>query len=147
VGVFGQHLHQDSVPFLPESQFSYGLNVKWTIWDFNQRGEAVAERRAQARQAHIRLDHLRRTVRGDVEKAYREVVRAQALVETTREARALREEAARLARDQVAAGVVLATAASDAETASIASAADLLQAELGLRTAAKVLAKVSGTMN
>lgn len=144
VGVALTHLYQSSVPFLPRSSFGVGVQLQWTLVDFGKRSSVVAERRAQLSQAQANLRRVEGKVRGDVEKAYRQLRHAETLVALAREASLLRAEAARLQAGQQRAGLVLAAEARAADAESLQGAADLLQAELGYRLAGAELYRTVG---
>lgn len=144
VGVFIQHLFQKAVPFLPASHFSVGVKAEWTIWDFRQRGYAVAERRSLQEQARLDLERTRRRIEGEVTKAFRALTRARETAEVAAEAAAARREASRLAADQVASGMALPSVGLAAEAARLQADADLFQARLGVRLAQAALDRVAG---
>ena len=144
VGVYAQHFYQRALPFVPPSQFSFGVKLEWTIWDFRQRGYALAERQAQREQGRLEVERVRRRLESEVAKASRSVHRAQEGVAVAAETLAARREAERLAADQQGAGIVLPAVALAAVAARLQSEADLLQAQLGVRLAVAVLKRAAG---
>jgi outer membrane protein TolC len=144
VGVGVSHLYQSSFSFLPRNSFGLGVQLNWALVDFGKRGSVRAERRAQLSQARANLRMVEGQVRGDVEKALRQLAQADLLVSLAREAHALRQEAARLQGGQERAGLILAAHAREADAAVLQGAAELLQAEMGYRLAVAELQRVVG---
>jgi outer membrane protein TolC len=144
LGLYAQHLYQDAVPFLPEESISYGFKVEWTVWDFWKRGYEVGQRKAARAQAEENLGMVTRRVRADVEKAHRRLRKAVLLVDTAREARDARVEAARLRADESSAGLSLASKARQAAADQASAEADLMAAELELRIARAELLRAAG---
>ena len=131
LSIFGQHVYQNSVPFLPENNLTFGVQFEWTLVDFGERKQKIRERQAQRIEAQQSLEQTSAQVRTEVEKAYRTLTRALAMVLAAREAAALRAEAARLTADRVAVGLSTQTDLVLAEAAKVGAAADLAQAEAG----------------
>jgi len=144
VGVGISHLYQSSFSFLPRNSFGLGVQLNWALVDFGKRGSLGAERRAQLSQAQANLRIVEGRVRGEVEKALRQLAQAEMLVSLAREAHSLRQEAARLQGAQERAGLIVASEGGEADAAVLQGAADLLQAEMGYRLAVAELLRVVG---
>lgn len=144
VGVFIQHLYQSAVPLFPASQFSAGVKVEWTLWDFRQRDHQLAERRAVAEQARLETERVRRRVDSDVIRAHRSVERALDAARVAEQALAARREGSRLAADQVAVGLATEATRLAALAAETQAAADLLEAVSAVRLARMALDRAAG---
>jgi outer membrane protein TolC len=144
VGLALTHLYQSSVPFVPKSSFGVGVQLDWAIWDWGKRGAVVAERRAQRAQAEANVRRIEGKVRGEVEKAYRQVAQSTTMLQLAREASALRQEAARLQSGQQRAGFALQTAALSANADALQGSVDELSAEFGYLIAVAELRRVVG---
>lgn len=144
VGVGISHLYQSSFSFLPRNSFGLGVQLNWAVVDFGKRGSLRAERRAQLSQAQANLRVVEGGVRGEVEKALRQLAQAEMLVSLAREAHSLRQEVARLQGGQERAGLIVAAEGEQADAAVLQGAADLLQAEMGYRLAVAELLRVVG---
>jgi outer membrane protein TolC len=145
VGLAVTHLYQSSVPFFPKSSFGLAVQLDWAIWDWGKRGAVVGERRAQRAQAESNVRRIEGKVRGEVEKAYRQVAQANTMRLLAREASALRQEAARLQGGQQRAGFALQTQALSASADALQGDVDLLAAEFGYLIAVAELNRVVGS--
>ena len=146
VGLLGAHIYQSSVPFFPKHTLGVGVQAKWTILDFGQRGRVVDERRALLAQAEHNVRMVEGRVRGEVEAAHRKLERAAAMVELAREASALRAEGSRLEVLQVSSGYAVPADGLDAAADRLEGELDLLKAELGYRVALAELERATGTL-
>ena len=145
VGVAVTHIYQSSVPFIPKSSFGFGVQLDWVIWDWGKRGAVVGERRAQQAQAEANVRRIEGKVRGDVERAYRQMAQANTMLQLAREAAALRQEAARLQSGQQRAGFALQAQALSANADALQGSVDVLQAQFGHLVAFAELNRVVGT--
>lgn len=146
VGVVGGNLYQSSVPFFPRSTFAIGAQASWTILDFGARRNAVEVSKAQLGQAEFNFDRVKGKVRGEVESAYRKVIRARETVELAREGAALGTEASRLGAAAASAGYAVATQARSANADRMEAEMNLLKARLGYRVALAELEKAAGML-
>jgi outer membrane protein TolC len=146
VGVGLTHLYQSSFSFLPRNSFGVAVQLRWTLADFGKRNAAVGERRAQLAQARASLRLAEGRVRGEVEQAYRRLRHAELQMELAREARQLRNQAARLHAGQERAGMALAAETRQAEAEVLQGAVDLLHAEMGYRLAFAELQRFLGEL-
>jgi outer membrane protein TolC len=80
----------------------------------------------------------------DVEKAWRKLERSQMMLDVAQEALALRRESERIARDQVAAGLVSDAKQADAVAARRAAESDELQAKFACALALVEIDRLTG---
>jgi len=120
------------------------VQAKWNVLDFGRRSAQVDRRSATLRLAQENLANVRDQVVLEVEKAYRNAIRAEQLVEVARQALVARQEAERLTGIQVAAGLVLSAVAQEAVAHRTAAESSLLEAELGAHVAHAELARAVG---
>lgn len=144
VGIGITHLYQSSFDFLPRNSFGLGVQFNWTLFDFGKRGSVTAERRAQLAQARANLQQVEGRVRGEVEKAMRQIIQSDMLVSLAREAQELRQEAARLQESQERAGMILTAEALEVGAAAFQGRVNLLQAEISYRLAVAELQRLVG---
>jgi outer membrane protein TolC len=97
VAVFAKHTYQDAMAFIPSNSFSAGIQAKWTAFDFGRRASTVEQRVASEQMASETLANAREQVALDVEKAYRNAVRADHVVRVARQALEARKDAERIA--------------------------------------------------
>jgi len=144
VSVFVRQSYQDAVAYVPTNSFSAGVQAKWNVLDFGRRSAQVDQRSATLRLAEENLAHVRDQVALEVEKAYRNAIRADQLVAVARQALVARQDAERLTAGQMAAGVGLTVAVHEAAAHRAAAESALLEAELGAHVAHAELARAVG---
>ncbi len=146
ISAFGQHIWQNGVPFLARNNGIVGMKMTWSLVDWGKRHGVVEERQALLEQAEENLRRVKNRLQVDVEKAYRKLERSREMTAVAREALELRRESARLASDQLDAGIVTASKAREAEAALAKAEADALAAGLGARLARAELDRAAGIM-
>ncbi|MEP6992238.1 MAG: TolC family protein [bacterium] len=146
IGLFGGHFYQSSLPFFPRSTFLFGAVGTFTLLDFGERSNTLAERHAQLSAANQNLARVRGKVRGDVEAAYRKLARARELGDVAREALVLRTEALRLRVLQGTAGYGVPADQSEATADRLEADLNVLRADLGYRIARAELEQAAGTL-
>jgi outer membrane protein TolC len=146
IGLFGGHFYQNSFPFFPKSTFQYGAIGTVTLLDFGARRNTLGERRAQLNAARLNLDRIRSKSRGEVEAAYRKVIRAREMAEVAREALALRGEALRMRAAATSAGYSLQAEQREANADRLEAELNVLRAEMGYRIARAELELAAGRL-
>jgi multidrug efflux pump subunit AcrB/outer membrane protein TolC len=144
VSAFARQTYQHGVPFLRSNSMTVGLTLSWTVFDWGKKSGVVGQRAALVNQATENQRRLRNRVEIDLGKLLRKVETARLMVEVAEEAKALNLEKARLAGNQLKAGLVPAAKAAEAEAAARASEADVLAARLGLDLAYAELDQLLG---
>jgi outer membrane protein TolC len=144
VTAYARQSYQDGVPFLVRNFGTFGISLNWDVFDFGKRRAALREREAQLAQAEENLRRLKDEVAVSIERSYNKMVRTKSLVEVATLVVRLREESERLAKNQLAQGMVLASDDRQASAATYKAQADLLQANLGYLLAWAELQEVAG---
>jgi outer membrane protein TolC len=146
IGILGAHLFQNSIPFFPRNTFGVGIAGSLTLFDFGDRENSVSERRAQVQESRENLDMVEGRVRGQVEAAYRKLLRARDVVALAREALALRSEASRLETVQTDVGYGVPALQREATADRLEAEQDFLKAEMGERIARAELEQAAGVL-
>lgn len=144
VSVFAQHIYQNGVPFLPRNNGIFGAKVNWSIFDGGKKRSVVGEREVQLAQAEENLKRIRQRVALDVEKAWHKLEKSRDLAKVAAAAVVLRQEAARITRDQAELGAATAAAASEASAALAEAKAQQIEAEFFSRVAQAELNRTVG---
>jgi outer membrane protein TolC len=131
ITAYARHSYQVGVPFLVRNFGTFGFHLTWDVFDFGKRRQAVLEREAQLAQAEENLDRLKDEVAVAIERSYNKVERTRSQVQVASQIVKLRQEGDRLAKNQLAEGVILASQQKQATAASYQAQADFLQASLG----------------
>jgi outer membrane protein TolC len=145
VGAFARGTYQSGVPFLAHNFGTFGLQMNWNVFDWGKRKGLVGEREAQLTQAEENLRRITDRITVDLEKAYRKLERTQMMVDVAQEALALRQEAERIVRDQLKAGVTSDAKNAEAVAATRSAEVDELQARLAFRLALAEIARIAGS--
>jgi len=130
VTAYARHSYQDGVPFLVQNFGTFGINLKYTVWDFGKRRAEVRERSTQLAEAEQNLERLKEQVAVAIERSYNKLERTRNMVDVATQVAKLREESERLANNQAQQGVVLTSNVRQADAATYKAKADLLQANL-----------------
>lgn len=144
VTAYARQSYQDGVPFLVRNFGTFGVTLNWDVFDFGKRRAAVKEREAQLAAAQENLLRLKEEVAVAIDRGFNKVERTRSLVKVANEIVALRHESERLAGNQAAVGVVLASEQRQAVAATYKAEADYLQAKLGYLLAWAELEKTVG---
>lgn len=144
VTAFARYSYQDGVPFFVRNFGTFGINLNYTVWDFNKRHDTVKERQTQLAEAEQNLEHLKEEVAVAIEHCYNKLERTRNMVGVAIQVARLREESERLANDQQTQGVVLISDVRHATAASYKAKADLLQANLAYQLAWAELERTIG---
>jgi outer membrane protein TolC len=131
INAYARYSYQDGVPFFVRNFGTFGLHLDWTVFDFGKRRADLREREAELAQAEENLRRLRDEAAVAIERSYNKLERTRSLVQVAKQVVDLRQESERLARNQLAQGVVLASDQRQATAASYQAQADFLQASLG----------------
>jgi len=132
------------VSFLPQHAVGLSIQGSWTIFDWGKRGALSRERAAQENAASIGVALARDRVSVEVERAYRDVQRAERGAEVARAALDARRAASRITQDRAARGLVAEAALAAAEADMAESETRALAATLQVRLARAELRRVTG---
>jgi multidrug efflux pump subunit AcrB/outer membrane protein TolC len=146
VAVFARHTYQNGVPFVNHNDDTFGMQMKWNMFDWGKRRGRVGEREAQLQQAEQNVQRLESHTKVEIEKAYRKVERSRKMIEVAQEALSLRRESQRIGKNQIAAGLIQQSQYAEATAATLKAEAEELQARLGYELALAELNRVAGVM-
>lgn len=147
VTLFAQHVFQHGVPLLASNNGLLGGRLSYTLFEFGKKEAKVRERETQLKQAEENLRRVRSRVAVEVEKSWRKAERMRQLMDVAQQALDLRSESARIAADQVEAGVAARAVLEEARAAEFDARASLTEARLGWRVAvAELVRNAGGTM-
>ncbi len=144
VALYAQYYHQTLTTVLPHDNVTGGLSLSWTIADFGRRRsqvDAAAARQVAAGEEARRAEERTATA---VAKAYRAVLRAERLWDAAQASAAARRDLARVATDEGAAGLRLASSRAEQDAAAAVADAAAFAAEAGTRVARAELARAVG---
>ena len=144
VTAIARQSYQNGVPFLVHNFGTFGVNLKYDVFDFGKRRAAVREREAQLAQAQENLERIKEAVSVRIERSHNRVERAKHMLQVANEVVSLRAESERLAENQARLGVVLISTRRLASAASYRAEADLLQAQLAYLLAGAELEQAAG---
>ena len=131
VNAYARYSYQDGLPFFVRNFGTFGFHLEWTVFDFGKRRADLRERETELAEAEENLRRLKADVTVAIERSYNKLERTRSLVQVAKQVVDLRQESERLARNQLAQGVVLASDQRQATAASYQAQADFLQASLG----------------
>src|SRR5215831_3480733 len=144
ITAYARHSYQSGLPFLVTNFGTFGFHLTWDVFDFGKRRAAVLEREAQLAQAEENLHRLKEEVAVGIERSYNKLERTRSMVQVATQVVKLRQEGERLAQNQLAQGVILASERRQATAANYQAQADLLQASLGYLLAWAELEQAAG---
>jgi outer membrane protein TolC len=130
VAVFARHSYQNGVPFLTHNFGTFGVSLNYDVFDFGKRRAVVREREAQLAQAQENVERLKEAVSVQIESGLNKVERTKQMLRVAAEVVKLRNEADRVAGNQLSNGVMLVSDRRQASAATYKAQADLLQAQL-----------------
>jgi outer membrane protein TolC len=147
VAVFAQYDYTDGVPFLVHNYGTFGVRLKYDIFDFGRRRDEVREQSIQLREAEENLQRLKDEVAVQVEQTYNKLERTKDMVEVAQQVVDLRTESDRLSSNQLKQGVVLVSDRRKASAAVYQAKAGLLQADLAYVLSRAELDRVIGVVS
>jgi outer membrane protein TolC len=147
VSAFAQYTYQDGIPFFVHNFGTFGVNMKYDIFDFGKRRAEVRQEQVALRQAEENLQRLKDDVAVQVEQTYNKLERTKTMIEVAQQVVDLRTESERLASNQVRQGVVLVSEQRKANAEVYKAQADLLQANLAYVLARAELDRTIGVVS
>ena len=145
VSVFAANTYQDGASFIKHDVGTFGVMMKWDIWDWGKRNDVIGERSAQLSQARENLHRLNDEVTVEIDKAYRKLENIKSMMDVAREALALQQERLRLVSDQIKTSTVGYAKYNEAVAAVKKAESDELQARLSYHLAIADLNRIAGT--
>jgi outer membrane protein TolC len=144
VSVFARQSYQNSLPFLVHNFGTFGISMKYDVFDFGKRRATVQEREAQLAEAKENVELLKEAIAVQIEQSANKVERTKKMLEVASEVVRLRTESERVTENQLKEGVVLVSTRRAASAASYKAQAGLLQAQLAFMLAQAELQQTIG---
>lgn len=144
ISAIARQSYQNGVPFLVHNFGTFGVALTYDVFDFGKRRAEIREREATLAQAEENLERLKESVGVQIDRSYNKVERTKHMLQVATEVVKLRQEGERLAQNQVAQGIVLASTQRQASAASYQAQADMLQAQLAYLLAGAELEEAAG---
>jgi outer membrane protein TolC len=130
VDAFARYFYEDNVPFLARNFGSFGVHFGYDLFNGGKKRATLRERDAQLAQAKENLARISDEVEVRVQTAYNKVERTQQMVAVSRELLATRQEARRVAAQQLQQGSYLRSQADAAAAQEFEAQTLLLQSQL-----------------
>jgi outer membrane protein TolC len=130
-----QYSYQSGVPLLVHNFGIFGFTLSYDLFDGGKREAQVRDAKTAVASAQVTVDKLESDVAVQIQAGYDRVEELTLLVETSQQAVAVREEAARLADRQFEQNAALESSRSQAHADLSAAKASLLEASLNLSLA------------
>lgn len=147
ITAFARYSYQDGVPFFVHNFGTFGVTLKYDIFDFGRRRDEVRAESIELREAEENLQRLKDEVAVQVEQTYNKLERTKVLIEVAQQEVDLRTEGERLASNQFKHGVVLVSDRRKASAAVYQAKAGLLQTDLAYVLARAELDQVMGDVS
>ena len=144
VAVFARQSYQNGVPFFPRNFGTFGVEMKYDVFDFGKRRAAVREREAQLAEARENVQRLKQAVAVEIKQRANKIEQTKKMLEVASEVVRLRAESERVTDNQLKQGVVLVSTRRQASANSYKAQAGLLQAQLAYMLAQAELQQTIG---
>ena len=129
VTAFGQNIHQNGTPLLPNNTEIAGFRAEFTVSEFGKRIGLVKERHAQVSEAKENVHHAESQVCIDIEKGVRKLNRTQDELDVAQRQVKAATENLRITGDQVHSSTANVSVLRDAEARLAEAEAQLFDAE------------------
>lgn len=135
VGVVGGYTFQKgNVLFATHNPF-IGANFKWNLQDIFSTKQVIIQRQFQVKQAEENIANIKDQMYGEIEKAYRKIGQAQALITVAMKGVKYRKEELKVQTDKQAAGLNAKVNILDIKSLLAKAEADLYAAQLSYQLA------------
>jgi outer membrane protein TolC len=130
ITAFGRYSYQNGSPFLDKNFGTFGIHLKYDLFDAGKRSALVRERRAEVSEAAEDLERTKEEVGVRIATIYNKLETTRAMVEVAREDLAARQENARLSDEQFKRGVLLTSQRDASHAQAMKAQAGFLEASL-----------------
>jgi outer membrane protein TolC len=130
IEAFARYSYNDNVPFLARNFGTFGVHFGYDLFDGGKKRATLRERDAQLAQAKENLARISDEVELRVQTVYNKLQRTQQMVAVSQELFATRQEARRVAAQQLERGTYLHSQADAAAAQEFAAQTSLLQSQL-----------------
>jgi outer membrane protein TolC len=130
IEAYARYNYQENVPFLARNFGTFGVRFNYDLFDGGKKRATLRERDAQLEQAKENLARISDDVEVRVQTAYNKVERTEQMIAVSRELLATRQEARRVAAQQLQQGTYLHSQADAATAQEFEAQTLLLQSQL-----------------
>ena len=130
IEAFARYSYAENVPFLARNFGTFGVHLGYDLFDGGKKRATLRQRDAQLAQAKENLARVSDEVEVRVQTAYNKVERTQEMLAVSRELLATRQEARRVAAQQLQQGTCLRSQADAAAAQEFQAQTILLQSQL-----------------
>ncbi|WP_080054351.1 TolC family protein [Spirosoma aerolatum] len=146
LGVLAGYTYQKGNLIFPVNNPYVGVNLKWNLQDLVANKQVMTQRNLIWQQAQENLLNTQEQVSSDLEKAYRKISQARALIDVAQKAARYRSEELKIQQDRQVAGLNLKTDLLTAQSNLAKAQVDLLSAQLNYQLAILDVKILTGTM-
>jgi outer membrane protein TolC len=144
IEAYARYNYQENVPFFARNFGTFGVRFSYDVFDGGKRRATIKERDAQLEQAKENLARISDEVQVRVQTAYNKLERTQQMVAVSQELLATRQEARRVAAQQLKEGTYLRSQADAAAAQEFEAQTLLLQSQLEYAQAQNELTNAVG---
>ena len=144
IAAFARQSYQNGVPFFPRNFGTFGLEMKYDVFDFGKRRAEIRQREAQLAEARENVERLKQAVAVEIEQRANKVEQTKKMLDVASEVVRLRTESERVAENQLKQGVMLVSSRRQASANTYKAQANLLQAQLAYMLAQAELQQTIG---
>ncbi|MVT08717.1 TolC family protein [Chitinophaga tropicalis] len=146
IGLIGGYYYQKGNPLLPGSSPYVGINLKWNIQDLFSGQQVLHQREAQLKQSEYNIAYQQQQLNVEVDKAYRKINQAAALMDVAGKAVQYRNEELKLQEDKQASGLDIKTSMAEVKASLAKAEADYYAARLSYLLAIAELKSLTGSL-
>jgi outer membrane protein TolC len=146
VTALSRYSYQSGVPLLEHNFGTFGLSLKYDLFDGGRREANIREARSELRSAQVTVDNLQSEIEVQVQAVYDKIDELRQTVALAAQVVLVRTEAARLADRQFEQNAALNSAKSQSHADLASATASLLEANCGLSLAEADLKRAIGEM-
>jgi outer membrane protein TolC len=146
VTALSRYSYQSGVPLLEHNFGTFGLSVKYDLFDGGRREANIRNARSELRSAQVAVDNLQSEIEVQVQAVYDKIDELRQTVALAGQVVLVRTEAARLTDRQFEQNAALKSARSQSHADLASATASLLEANCGLSLAEADLKRAIGEM-
>lgn len=144
LGAFAAYNYNQGLPLINDGIFTFGLNLKWTLFDLGEKSSVKSRREAQQRQAEYNLERIKGQVHVEARREVKNLEYADRLVELAEQAWEFRRQSLQMMENAAEEGKKTGSDVLQARAELAKADLDLLKARLNRRLAIIRLQRVSG---
>jgi len=144
IGLIGGYYYQKGNPILPTASPYIGINLKWNLQDVFSNYQVKRQREAQLKQSEHAVAYQQQQLHTEMDKAYRKLTQARALVEVAKKAWRYRQEELKVQQDKQMAGMNVKSDVLEMQANLVRSESDMYAAQLSYLLATAELENIVG---